>query len=100
MICSGVAPTGMPRTTCGSKLLARHCSSVRSSCRRRQSDPSVVIVQGKLGLLQRGQILLHRRIRRWVVFAGADVFGEDLFFDVGFDAFVFFDPLDGFFGEP
>ena len=51
-------------------------------------------------LLQRSKILLHRGICWRVVFAGADVFGEDLFFDVCFDTFVFFDPHDGFFGEP
>ncbi len=60
-------------------------------------------LQGKsvrCGLLQAIEVLLHRRGGWGVVFAGADVFVEDFLFDVGFDAFVFFDPLDGFFGEP
>ena len=51
-------------------------------------------------LFEAVQILLHRRIRRGIVFAGADVFVEDFFFDVAFDAFVFFYPDDGFFSEP
>ena len=55
---------------------------------------------GGQGLFQTVQILLHCGFGWGVVFAGADVFGLDFFFDVCFDAFVFFDPLDGFFGEP
>ena len=51
-------------------------------------------------LFQRVQILLHHRIRRGVVFAGPDILSQNLLFDVAFDAFVFFDPHDGFFGEP